>query len=331
MSITYYAYAERELPYAGVQPDDLVIYTGTIRDSLLNGPTSVSCSSKAYAYRWMGDWAEEINIDFTEETHILDAISGTKDDGGYHVLDITSGAGHYVFLLNKARTFLRQVFGPKKPVVVANLGADAIRVDTFLGKYSIPSGTVLRLDESAPQREKKSVLLTFGEKQRVGSPLESAMLLDGVRWRSLITYANDSSIQVKDGPFVVQTLTYHGCESGVTLKDRPVDSDYEIYFRYSTQWGPKVRFAGLGMKDEGLNRKHRHFYPECGVIYDFQKLCQAPTIALMKQCTVQLPGSEDADNLPEWDVPWPETRETETKSGVPNFWPPDWPDLPSVT
>lgn len=199
MSITYYAYTERELPYAGVQPDDLVIYTGTIRDDRLNGPTSASCPSKAYAYRWTGDEAEEIYVYFT------------TDDVGSPVMDITSGAEHYVFLLNEARTFLCQTSGPQKPVVVANIGADAIRVDTFLGKYSIPAGTVLRLDENAPRREKKTVLLTFAEKRRAGSPLESAMLLDGVHWRPLITCDIDGSIQIKDGPFVVQTLTYHGC------------------------------------------------------------------------------------------------------------------------
>lgn len=325
MSITYYAHTERELPCAGVQPDDLVIYIGTIRDrdKLLDGPTSSDCSSKAYAYRWTGDEAEDIDVDFT--------VDSTESC----ILDITAGVEHYAFLSNEVRSFLRQVSGPEKPVMVANIGADAIRVDTFLGKYSIPAGMILRLDENAPRRENKTVLLTFADQRPMGSPLKSAMLLDGARWRPLnICVSGGSpvkSIQVKDSAFAVQTLAYNIHGSVIKLKDPPNDPDYEIYFRCPTDWGLKVQFAGLGMKEEGLIRKHIHFSPEPGAIYDFQKLRQAPTVALMEQCTAQLPGLEYAADLPGGDVPWPEVRNVTAKSGIPNFWPPDWPDLTSAT
>lgn len=243
----------------------------------------------------MGGSAEELGID------------STADDDGSLVMGITSGTERYVFLLNKARTFLRQTSGPEKPVVVANIGADVIRVDTFLGKYSVPAGTVLRLNESAPQREKKKVLLTFADigRLRTGSLLESATLLDGGLWRPLITYADGGHIQIRDGSFVVQTLSYSefGYKSTVTLKDPPVDPDYEIYFRCPTDWGPEVRFAGIGMKDEGLTRKHHSFIPKRGVIYEFQKLCNISAPAMTEQCTAQLPELDGADSLLKCDVP----------------------------
>lgn len=326
MSITYHAYTARELPKAGIEDGEIAIYTGTIRGGLCGGPTTSDCARAVYVYRWVdGCGAGDV------------ATDSTGDGDGPHVLDFTAGTDHYVFARNGARTFLRQLSGPAKPVVVGNIGADPIRVDTKMGKFMVPAGTVLRLDRNTPfQRERKKVLLTFGGRGDRENLVESALVLEDGRWRPLNICASDGIIQIKDGPFVVQTLACARCPSTVTLKDPPSDPDYEIYFRRTAHLWPKVRFAGLGMKDEGLTRKHHDFHPNGDVIYDFQKLRQAYTEAQMRQCTAQLPGLEGQNAPPEQNVPWPEPLEDKTVrdaifaelSGWTDF--PAFPDLPQM-
>ncbi|MDE6591303.1 MAG: hypothetical protein K2K53_13390, partial [Oscillospiraceae bacterium] len=150
----------------------------------------------ACIYGWEGNRAEEIDSEFV------------KWSSGSYLLDVTAGPDHYMFLRNKAGALLRQVSGPEKPVVIGNVGAEPMRVDTRMGKFEIPAGTLARLDRDAPfQREPKKVLLTQG--QHGGKYLlESALLLDGGRWKPLNICICASSIQVKDGPFVVQTLRW---------------------------------------------------------------------------------------------------------------------------
>ena len=102
---------------------------------------------------------------------------------------------------------------------------------------------------------------------------------------------------VKDGAFTVQTLAMEGSDVYMTLKDPPCDSDYEVYLRCTDNWSV-VHFDGTGMMDEGLTRAGWDFTLQKDVIYDFQRLRQAPTIRQMRQCTAQLPGLEELDAGP---------------------------------
>lgn len=275
MSI-YYAHFSEELMGAGIQPGELAIYTGTVRDGLRSGP-STRDSSNAYVYCWQGEYAQDLGVRF--------------QDG---ILEVSTHEAHYVFLRNESGNFLQQVSGPAKPVVIGNIGADAIRVNTPLGKFLVPAGTILRLDRGAPlQREKKKVLLTFSDDTRQESGLKSALILEGERWRQLNICAKYQMTVVNDGAFTVQTLAMEGS----TLKDPPCDSDYEVYLRTADNWSV-VHFDGIGMMDEGLTRVKWDFGLQKDKIYDFQRLRQAPTIWLMRQCTVRLPGLEELDAGP---------------------------------
>lgn len=273
---TYYAHFNEELMGAGIQPGELAIYTGTVRDGIRSGP-STGDSSNAYVYCWQGEDVQDLDVRF--------------QDG---ILEVSAHEDHYVFLRNGSGNFLQQVSGPAKPVVIGNIGADAIRVNTPLGKFLVPAGAMLRLDRGAPlQREKKKILLTFSDDTRRESSLKSALILEGERWRPLNICAKYQMAVVKDGAFTVQTLAMEGS----TLKDPPCDSDYEVYLRTADNCSV-VHFDGIGMMDEGLTRVERDFVLHEDVIYDFQRLRQAPTIKLMRQCTVRLPGLEELDAGP---------------------------------
>lgn len=277
---TYYAHFNEELMGAGIQPGELAIYTGTVRDGIRSGP-STGDSSNAYVYCWQGEDVQDLGVRF--------------QDG---ILEVSAHEDHYVFLRNGSGNFLQQVSGPAKPVVIGNIGADAIRVNTPLGKFLVPAGAMLRLDRGAPlQREKKKILLTFSDDTRRESSLKSALILEGERWRPLNICAKYQMAVVKDGAFAVQTLTTEGSDVYMTLKDPPCDSDYELYLRSTGNWYV-VHFDGIGMMDEGLTRVERDFVLHENVIYDFQRLRQAPTIKLMRQCTARLPGLEELDAGP---------------------------------
>lgn len=316
MSITYYAETDQELIRVNIMEGEIALYTGTIRDGLRTGPTANGDGfCKAYVYRWAEGCVEDICTDF-----MTDYI-------GAHVLDFTAGEDRYIFVRNETGTYLRQILGPDKPVVVGNIGAEAIRVDTLMGKFVVPAGTVLRLDQSAPlQRERQKVLLNFACENGGSSPLKSALLLEAGRWRPLNICASKDLIQVKDGAFSVQELRSHGMHH-VKLCDPPDDPDYEIYFRLTADWSLQVQFAGLGAKDEGLTRTQYELHPTENVIYDFQLLRRAPTAALMAQCTAQLPCLEAVDPPPEQDVPWPEPAGEKTGGSV-GFDPFGWPAPP---
>ena len=102
-------------------------------------------------------------------------------------------------------------------------------------------------------------------------------------------------MKVRDGSFTAQTLTLRSRgDNDVKLEHPPVESDYEVYFRSMTAWF-EVRFAGVGMKDEGLARKHHAFSLKRNEIYDFQRLRQAPSTKLMRRCTARLPGLEELE------------------------------------
>lgn len=281
-----YYYYEEELIGAGMQLGELAIYTGIVLDGLRGGPCTCDHSSNAYVY-----WREEEGIQELD-TRFQD-----------NVLEASVQEDHYVFLRNESGNFIQQVSGPAKPVVMANIGAGAIRVDTPLGKFLIPAGAVLRLDRDAPlQREKKKVLLTFSDEIGCGNGLGSALILEGGRWKPLNICADNGLVKIEDGAFTIQTLTPDGgsyLSLSVTLKDPPLDSDHEIYLRSTAAPWFRVRFAGVGMKDEGLARVHHTFRLEQNEIYDFQRLRQTPATELMRQCTAHLPGLEELDGRPE--------------------------------
>lgn len=278
---SYYANFTKELAAVGIKPDELALYTGSVRSGLRGGP-SESDSRNAYTYWWQENGFQELNACFL-----------------YNELETSIKGEQYIFLRNEAGNFIRQVSGPAKPVVIGNIGAEAVRVDTLLGKFLVPAGTVLRLDRDAPlQREKKKVLLTFFDKAGCENHLESALVLEGGHWKPLNICADRNGAKVRDGSFTVQTLTLRSRgDNDVKLEDPPVESDYEVYFRSMTTWF-EVRFAGVGMKDEGLARKHHTFTLKQNKIYDFQRLRQAPSTKLMRQCTARLPGLEEVDGRP---------------------------------
>lgn len=315
MSSTYYADTRRELPKTGIQPDEIAIYLGTVRDGLRDGPSLVENKQSAYVYRWTGDEAEEIDAEFVE------------DGIGASVLDFTAGTDRYTFIRNGAKNYLKQFDGPIKPIVIGNIGADPVRIATCLATFTLPAGTAFRLDLDAPVKwEPKKVLLTFSGRDSE-FPLESALLLEGARWRPLNICAKGSSFQIKDGPFVVQTLRYTRYSNTVELENParlPLASDYLVYFR-AVDSELCVCFTGCGMRDEGFCRKDHSFSPRRNVIYDFVELCKAPTASLMARCTAQLPGLECLDSLPEQDVPWPEPPEGGSGQSAPGELLADWP------
>lgn len=279
---SYYLYYEEELIRIGMQPGEIAIYTGAVLDGLYGGPSAYSNPSSTYVY-WL------------ENGDIQELDSQFQDN----VLEVSIHEEHYVFLRSGSKNFIRQISGPAKPVIMGNIGAEAIRVDTPLGKFLVPAGTVLRLDRDAPlQREKKKVLLTFSDEAGRENYLKSALILEGERWRPLNACASGDLVKIKDGAFTVQTLTVnsHGRFGiDVTLNDPPDCPDYELYLRSTSAW-LKVCFAGVGMKDEGLTRVHHTFSMKRNEIYDFQRLRQTPATELMGQCTARLPGLEELDD-----------------------------------
>lgn len=64
-------------------------------------------------------------------------------------------------------------------------------------------------------------MLTYADRDCHETLLESALLLDGGRWRPLNICAGDGSVQIRDGSFAAQTLTYHYHSSTMTLGDLP--------------------------------------------------------------------------------------------------------------
>ena len=275
---SYYHY-EEELIGVGMQLGEIALYAGTIlRDGLRDGPSP--CGPR------------NVFVFSREEEGILDLDLQFWDN----TLKVSVHEDYYVFLRNEQGDFIQQISGPAKPVIVANIGAKAIRVNTLLGKYLIPAGAMFRLDRDTPlQRERKKVLLTFSDEAEQTQFLQSALMLDGGRWKPLNICADMDKVKVRDGSFTVQTLTLRSRgDNDVKLEDPPVESDYEVYFRSMTDWF-EVRFAGVGMKDEGLGRKHHTFSPIQNKIYDFQRLRQAPATKLMHQCTARLPGLEELD------------------------------------
>lgn len=309
----YYSFFGRELPKTGIRTGELALYLGTVTKGFCAVPSNCEDRRNVYVYLWKDGSSEDLGVRFVYEEMQVDNV-----ERGSYVLKVEVADERWVFLRNDRGDRIRQVAGPAKPVVIMNIGAETVWVDTFLGKYSVPAGTCLRLEENTPQREKKKVLLTVdGSSSEGGSSAKmSALILDGERWRPMNICAGGmmeggsrsrGSEQILDGTFVVQTFSRLGWAK-VILDDMPSDPDHEIYIRSMRDGseGAEMHFYGVGMRDDGLGRKKQSLRFQKGIIYDLQKLRQAPTLELMEECTAELPYLEQLGTSTEEDVPWPE-------------------------
>lgn len=282
--MTYCAYTERELPRLDIQENELAIYTGTTNPQS-SGTLSPGVSGKnAYVYTWQDGQPRELDARFR------------RDRAGLDVLEVRIEEEEYVFLRDKPSGYIRQVSGPARPITVANLGAIPLRVDTFLGKFMVYAGSVLRLDEHAPRREKKKVLLTVGS--RFSQPLESAELWDGTSWRRLnireepFSAGEDRRVAVLDGSAIVQSLEINGKREVFMMDSPESDPDYEIYiFAEAGDW-VALRFNRTDYQDGRVVQRSRTI-PHGGwgktVIYDLQKLRESPAQNGVRQCAAELP------------------------------------------
>lgn len=297
----YYMYrAEEELPQCGIQEGELAIYTGTLNPRQPKALSHDADTQNAFVFLWRDGRPQKLNGDFQHDRADID------------VLEVRTEAGEYTFLRDEPSGYVRQISGPAEPIVVANLGAIPLRVDTFLGKFTVHAGTMLRLDESAPQREKKEVLLTVGARRNW--PLESAELWDGLSWRRLNICEQYSSIgrelAVLDGSAVVQYITVQYYEDSdrywLVMKDSPEpDPDYEIYITGIglTYRDAQLRFNRSEYRNgQAVQRVWKISFLRWGepVIYDLQKLRESLTQSAADQCTAELPGREAVSALEEW-------------------------------
>lgn len=282
--MNYYSHQDRELSQAGIEAGGLAIYAGTVNP---RQPDGLNCcvSSNAYVFLWQDDRALELDAQFH------------NDGAGLDVLEVQVGEEKYTFLRDKPSGYMRQVTGPAKPVIVANLGAIPLRVDTFLGRFTVCAGTMLRLDGNAPQREKKKVLLTVSSQYE--RPLKSAELWDGDAWRRLNicegafdAYAGRSFI-ARDGSAIVQYMVVND-KREILMMDAPeLDPDYEIYITGQIGDWVTLCFDRTDYRDGQVVRRARTVsFADWGeqVVYDLQRLRESQTQNIAKQCTAGLPG-----------------------------------------
>lgn len=283
--MTYYSYEKKELSQAGIQEGGLAIYTGTMNPRQTHNLSPNSNSSNAYVYLWQDGRPLELNACFQ------------CDRAGLDVLEVQAGEEKYTFLRDKPSGYIRQMTGPAKPVIVANLGAIPLRVDTFLGKFTVHAGTMLRLDENVPRRGKKKVLLTVSSQYE--RPLKSAELWDGGVWRHLNicegasnAYA-DRSFIVRDGSAIVQYMEVNS-KREILMMDAPEpDPDYEIYITGQIGDWVTLCFNRTDYRDGQVVRRARTVsFTDWGeqVVYDLQRLRESQTQNAANQCTAGLPG-----------------------------------------
>ena len=129
--MTYYAYTKKELPRYGIQEGELALYTGTVNSRQAGTLSPNANSQNVYVYLWRDGQPQELGGQFQ------------SDGEGLDVLRVWTGAEEYTFLRDRPSGYLRQVSGPAKPIVVANLGAIPLRVDTLLekGRFVVYAGT----------------------------------------------------------------------------------------------------------------------------------------------------------------------------------------------
>lgn len=281
----YYTYTEKEISRLEVQEGELAIYTGKVDPRQANGLSSDSGKRNVYVFLWKDGQPQERCAEF----HL--------DRDGLDVLDVSAGEEKYTFLRDHPSGYIRQIAGPAAPIVVANLGAIPLRVDTLLGKFTVHAGTILRLDENAPQREKKTVLLTVSSQQE--QLLASAELWDGDAWRRLNIReepadANEErGLTVLDGSAIVQYMSVNS-KREIWMMDAPEpDPDYEICVTAQTGGLVTLRFDRADYREGRVVQRARTiFCTRWGepAAYDLQKLRESRTAAEAYRCSVKLPG-----------------------------------------
>lgn len=281
--MTYYSFSDRELSQLGLHENELAIYTGTINPQS-SGTLSPGADSKnVYVYIWQDGQPRELDACFR------------LDRAGLDVLEVRAGEEEYSFLRDQPSGYIRQVSGPARPITIANLGAIPLRVDTLLGKFVVHAGSALRLDENAPRREKKKVMLTVSS--GFDQPLKFAGVWDGTSWRRLNIReepfaANEGHrFAVLDGSAIVQSLEVNR-KREIFMMDSPEPiPDYEIYiFAEASDW-VTLRFSRTDYRDGRAVRRSRtipHDRWGKDVIYDLQKLRESLAQSLVGRCTADL-------------------------------------------
>ncbi len=286
--MNYFSYQDKELSQVGIQEGELAVYTGTVNPRQMGSLGRDTHKRNAYTYRWQDGRSLELDAQFQ------------NDRAGLDVLDVQAGEGHYVFLRDRPSGYIRQIDGPVAPIVVANFGAIPLRVDTLLGKFTVQAGTMLRLDENAPQREKKKVLLTISSNPE--QALKSAEVWDGNGWRRLNicngesdAYAGRSFI-VRDGSAIVQQVeqvSVNGKRKTLMMDVPEPVPDYEIYVTGQAGDWVTLCFNRTDYRDGQIIQRARTVsFTNWGerVIYDLQRLKESRTQDAANQCATALPG-----------------------------------------
>ena len=284
----YYSIMKKEISRLEVQEGELAIYTGTVDPRQANGFSLDSGKRNAYVFLWKDGQPQELYAEF----HL--------DGDGLDVLDVSAGEEKYTFLRDHPSGYIRQIDGPVAPIVVANFGAIPLRVDTLLGKFTVQAGTMLRLDENAPQREKKKVLLTISSNPE--QALKSAEVWDGNGWRRLNicngesdAYAGRSFI-VRDGSAIVQQVeqvSVNGKRKTLMMDVPEPVPDYEIYVTGQAGDWVTLCFNRTDYRDGQIIQRARTVsFTNWGerVIYDLQRLKESRTQDAANQCATALPG-----------------------------------------
>lgn len=282
--MNYYTHTDKELSQAGIQEGWLAIYTGTVNPRQADRLNYNSDGSNAYVYLWQDGRPLELDVCFQ------------RDGAGLDVLEVRAGEEEYAFLQDRPSGYMRQVAGPAKPIIVANFGAIPLRVDTFLGKFIVHAGTMLRLDENAPQREKKKILLTVSSQYE--RPLKSADFWDGGAWRPLNICEGASnagegrSFTVRDGSAIVQHMVVNEKREFLMMDAPEPDPDYEIYV--TAQVGDKLTlcFDRRDYRDgQVVQRSRTVAFGSWGqpLAYDLQKLRESRTEKEVYLCRAELP------------------------------------------
>ena len=284
--MSYYTYTKKELSQSGIQEGELAIYIGRKNPRQANSLSSDAKSrgaQNAAVYLWQNSQPQELDNCFQ------------CDKAGLDVLEVQVGEEEYAFLRDAPSGYIRQISGPAKPIIVANLGGPPLRVDTFLGKFTVYGGNILRLNESTPRRGKKKVWLVLSS--RYEQPLECAELCDGTVWRRLdiceenLSSEAEYSLTIRDGSAIVQHMTVNDKREILMMDPPEPNPDYEVYV--STKIGDlaTLRFNRSDYRDGQVVQRVRtipHAREGDPVTYDLQKLRESPTQGAVSQCAFEL-------------------------------------------
>lgn len=277
----YYSNTEQELAQVDIREGELAICTGAQNFPEPDSVTPNISKRNAYVYLYYDGAPHKLSVEFQ------------RDDTG---LDVLKALCDYVFLCDRDSGYIRQVSGPARPVTVCNLGSIPLRVDTFLGKFIVYSGTILRLDSSAPRREKKKVLITVGSRQ--GHTLKSAEIWDGSFWRrlnlreELSFFDTEGRLGVFDGNVPVQCMTVNERGEIFMLDSPEPDPDYEIYMTGKMWDKVTLRFPLADYRNGQVGLRTRELsFSRWGAqaIYDLQKVRDSRTQGEVYGCVTELP------------------------------------------